>query len=210
MNVVVTGGGTDARPIDDVRQIANVSSGRFSAVAITEACTPEALGARQVWHIHTCHRPQLPLLIRSTGFDLTLRDRPRPRKHANRLDDLAQAAASGSTVADRLHLVPLPPGDRGGLRREPRERVLRSHQPDRRSPSSRWRSPDFGFEPVSRQARFRRRDDGGPRPTRDAEGDPLGARLVVGRLPRRLQAPLACKRNWSARPRPPAGPTAPT
>ena len=31
MNVVVTGGGTIA-PIDDVRNLANVSSGRFSAM----------------------------------------------------------------------------------------------------------------------------------------------------------------------------------
>ena len=36
MNVVVTGGGTIA-PIDDVRLMTNVSSGRFAA-AITEAC----------------------------------------------------------------------------------------------------------------------------------------------------------------------------
>ena len=35
-NVVVTGGGTIA-PIDDVRLLTNVSSGRFAA-AITEAC----------------------------------------------------------------------------------------------------------------------------------------------------------------------------
>ena len=36
MNVVVTGGATIA-PIDDVRQLTNVSTGRFGA-AITEAC----------------------------------------------------------------------------------------------------------------------------------------------------------------------------
>ena len=36
MNVVVTGGATIA-PIDDVRLMTNVSSGRFAA-AITEAC----------------------------------------------------------------------------------------------------------------------------------------------------------------------------
>jgi phosphopantothenate---cysteine ligase (CTP) len=47
MNVVVTGGGTIA-PIDDVRAITNVSSGRFSAM-ITEACL--ARGAT-VWHVH--------------------------------------------------------------------------------------------------------------------------------------------------------------
>ena len=37
MNVVVTGGGTTA-PIDDVRTITNVSSGRFSAAIAEAAC----------------------------------------------------------------------------------------------------------------------------------------------------------------------------
>ena len=55
MNVVVTGGGTIA-PIDDVRLLTNVSSGRFAA-AITEACLDR--GAN-VWHIHTASA-QLPL-----------------------------------------------------------------------------------------------------------------------------------------------------
>lgn len=48
MNVVVTGGGTIA-PIDDIRHIANTSTGSLSA-RITEACL--ARGAT-VWHIHT-------------------------------------------------------------------------------------------------------------------------------------------------------------
>ena len=47
MNVVVTGGGTIA-PIDDVRHIANTSSGRFSA-EITESFLRR--GAT-VWHVH--------------------------------------------------------------------------------------------------------------------------------------------------------------
>ena len=42
MNVVVTGGGTIA-PIDDVRLMTNVSSGRFAA-AITEACLDRGHG----------------------------------------------------------------------------------------------------------------------------------------------------------------------
>ena len=54
MNVVVTGGGTIA-PIDDVRLMTNVSSGRFAA-AISEACLDR--GAT-VWHIHTVSA-QLP------------------------------------------------------------------------------------------------------------------------------------------------------
>jgi phosphopantothenate---cysteine ligase (CTP) len=48
MNILVTGGGTVA-PIDDVRQITNASSGRFSS-AITEAALER--GGR-VWHLHT-------------------------------------------------------------------------------------------------------------------------------------------------------------
>ena len=62
MNVVVTGGGTVA-PIDDVRQIANVSTGRFSA-SITEACL--ARGAT-VWHVHA-PGAQLPLLRQGQQF----------------------------------------------------------------------------------------------------------------------------------------------
>ena len=61
MNVVVTGGGTIA-PIDDVRHIANASSGRFSAM-ITEACL--ARGA-SVWHIHA-PGAELPLLREARG-----------------------------------------------------------------------------------------------------------------------------------------------
>jgi phosphopantothenoylcysteine synthetase/decarboxylase len=48
MNILVTGGGTVA-PIDDVRQITNASSGRFSS-GITEAALER--GGR-VWHLHT-------------------------------------------------------------------------------------------------------------------------------------------------------------
>jgi phosphopantothenate-cysteine ligase len=47
MNVLVTGGGTVA-PIDDVRQIRNLSTGRLSA-AISESAL--ARGA-EVWHLH--------------------------------------------------------------------------------------------------------------------------------------------------------------
>ena len=67
MNVVVTGGGTIA-PIDDVRLMTNISSGRFAA-AITEAWLDR--GA-QVWHIHA-PAAQLPLK-RSAAFDLDAAD----------------------------------------------------------------------------------------------------------------------------------------
>lgn len=67
-NVVVTGGGTIA-PIDDVRLLTNVSSGRFAA-AITEACLERNA---TVWHIHT--PPALLPFMRSAKFDL---DAPTP------------------------------------------------------------------------------------------------------------------------------------
>ncbi len=97
MNVVVTGGGTIA-PIDDVRSIANASSGRFSA-AISEAALRR--GA-QVWHIHA-PSAQLPLL-RSARFDLDAPDAA--AEHAR----LAALRDDWLAVRDRLRLVPLRQG----------------------------------------------------------------------------------------------------
>jgi phosphopantothenate-cysteine ligase len=97
MNVVVTGGGTIA-PIDDVRQIANASSGRFSAL-IAEACL--ARGAT-VWHVHT-PSALLPF-ARLARFDL---DAPDPDAELRRL---AQLRRDWMEAKDRLHLVPLPRG----------------------------------------------------------------------------------------------------
>lgn len=97
MNVVVTGGGTIA-PIDDVRHLANVSSGRFSAM-IAEACLKH--GAK-VWHIHT-PAAQLPY-NRLARFDLNTTD---PDAELARLAELQR---EWRTVADRLHLVPLADG----------------------------------------------------------------------------------------------------
>lgn len=94
MNVVVTGGGTIA-PIDDVRSITNVSSGRFSA-AITEACLRRGAS---VWHVHA-PGARLPLL-RSAGFDLDTDD---PAAEHARLSALRD---DWRRVRDRLHLVPL-------------------------------------------------------------------------------------------------------
>lgn len=97
MNVVVTGGGTIA-PIDDVRYIANVSTGRFSA-QISEAC----LRARAtVWHIHS-PLAQLPFL-RDAEVDL---DATEPDLERGRLEALRQEWRG---VRDRLHLVPLREG----------------------------------------------------------------------------------------------------
>lgn len=97
MNVVVTGGGTIA-PIDDVRFIANVSSGRFSA-AISEACLGR--GAN-VWHVHA-PSAQLPLL-REARFDLDARD---PAAEHARLDALRDRWRE---ARGRLHLEPLRTG----------------------------------------------------------------------------------------------------
>jgi len=94
MKVVVTGGGTSA-PIDDVRVITNVSTGR-TAAAITESCLGR--GA-EVWHVHT-PSAQLPFL-RSSRFDL---DAPDPLAEHERLDRLRETWRSASC---RLHLRPL-------------------------------------------------------------------------------------------------------
>jgi phosphopantothenate---cysteine ligase (CTP) len=97
MNVVVTGGGTVA-PIDDVRQIANISSGRFSAM-ISEACLRR--GAT-VWHIHA-PSAQLPF-VRGARFDL---ETARPEAELARLEGLRREWLK---VRDRLHLVPVAAG----------------------------------------------------------------------------------------------------
>lgn len=96
LNVVVTGGGTIA-PIDDVRSIANVSSGRFSA-SISEACL--RLGAN-VWHIHV-PQAELPLL-RSARVDLEAE----PELEAARI---AQLRREWRESRGRLQLLPLPRG----------------------------------------------------------------------------------------------------
>jgi phosphopantothenate--cysteine ligase len=98
MNVVVTGGGTIA-PIDDVRLMTNVSSGRFAA-AISEACLDR--GAN-VWHIHTVSA-QLPLK-RFAEFALDAAD------PAAELLRLARLREKWLSQRDRLHLVPLKIGN---------------------------------------------------------------------------------------------------
>ncbi len=94
MNVVVTAGGTIA-PIDDVRLMTNVSSGRFAA-AITEAWLDR--GAT-VSHIHSLSA-QLPIW-RFARFALDTSD---PTAEHRRLERLHQKWLS---VRDRLQLVPL-------------------------------------------------------------------------------------------------------
>jgi phosphopantothenoylcysteine synthetase/decarboxylase len=97
MNVVVTGGGTIA-PIDDVRFIANTSTGSLSA-RITEACL--ARGAR-VWHVHALSA-QLPFQ-RLARFDL---DTQAPEEEHRRLDQLR---CTWLESRSRLRLLPLRQG----------------------------------------------------------------------------------------------------
>jgi len=97
MNVVVAGGGTIA-PIDDIRMIANVSSGRFAAT-ITEACLERGASVR---HIHT---PSALLPFeRSARFDL---DAENVAEEHRRLDHLAE---EWRKYRARLRLVPLAAG----------------------------------------------------------------------------------------------------
>ena len=98
MNVVVTGGGTIA-PIDDVRFLTNVSSGRFAA-AITEACLDR--GAR-VWHIHA-PSARIPIK-RLAQFDLDTNDT------AQELLRLARLREIWLSQRERLQLVPLAVGN---------------------------------------------------------------------------------------------------
>ena len=97
MNVVVTGGGTVA-PIDEVRAIANASTGRLSAM-IAEACLDRGAS---VWHVHA-PSAQLPLLRRAR-FDLDATD------PAAEFDRLARLQARWREASGRLHLVPLREG----------------------------------------------------------------------------------------------------
>ena len=97
MNVVVTAGGTRA-PIDDVRHIANVSTGRFGA-SIAEAAL--ARGA-DVWYVHA------PGALRpfetASRFDLGA---PDPRAEHDRLDRLRSRWLE---ARGRYHPVPLRSG----------------------------------------------------------------------------------------------------
>jgi phosphopantothenate-cysteine ligase len=91
LNVLVTGGGTIA-PIDDVRTITNVSTGRFAA-AISESCLARGCS---VWHLHapSAHLP----VLRYASFALDTSD---PDSELARLRGLH---AEWSTIRPRLHL----------------------------------------------------------------------------------------------------------
>jgi phosphopantothenate-cysteine ligase len=98
MNIVVTGGGTIA-PIDDVRLLSNVSSGRFAA-AISEAFLDRAAN---VWHIHAASA-RLPL-VRHACFALDTPDA------ATEFDRLAKLREKWRSQRDRLQLLPLKIGN---------------------------------------------------------------------------------------------------
>jgi phosphopantothenate-cysteine ligase len=97
MNAVVTGGGTIA-PVDDVRLLTNVSSGRLAA-AISESFLDRGAS---VWHIHA-PSAQLPLK-RHARFALDAAD------PAAELDRLTRLRLRWLDQGDRLHLVPLEKG----------------------------------------------------------------------------------------------------
>jgi phosphopantothenate-cysteine ligase len=97
MNVLVTGGGTVA-PIDDVRQISNVSTGRFSS-EISEVCLER--GCR-VWHIQA--PGAMSPYTREAWFDLA---DDRPEREVERLSMLRKRYRA---VRERLHLCRLATG----------------------------------------------------------------------------------------------------
>lgn len=100
MNVVVSGGGTVA-PVDDVRVLTNVSTGRLAA-AVSEAFLSRGAS---VWYIHA-PTALLPLK-RLSRFDL---DAPDPSAELDRLTRLRRRWLDARS---RLHLVPLREGTVG-------------------------------------------------------------------------------------------------
>jgi phosphopantothenate-cysteine ligase len=97
LRILVTGGGTVA-PIDDVRQIRNLSTGRFSA-QITEALLDRHA---EVWHVFAPNAQQP--LKRLAQFDLSA---PEPEHELLRLRRLRDRWADQH---HQLHLVPLEHG----------------------------------------------------------------------------------------------------
>lgn len=116
MRVVVTGGGTIA-PIDDVRHITNVSSGRLAAT-ITEACLDR--GA-EVWHVHA---PGAAVPLKRTAqADLDAPD------FDAELQRLARLRDSWREHRSRLHLRPLRRGTIADYAAT-LEEVVRTARPD--------------------------------------------------------------------------------
>ncbi len=124
LKVLVAGGGTVA-PIDDVRLITNISSGRFAA-AITEAWLDRGAS---VWYVHA-RSAQLPLW-RFARFALDAAD------PAAELARLAVLREKWEQKRDRLKLLPLETGTVADYARvlesaPPHERSQRRHVADGR------------------------------------------------------------------------------
>ncbi len=139
MNVVVTGGGTIA-PIDAVRRITNVSTGRFSA-AIAECCLDR--GAR-VWHVHA-PGAQVPF-SRSARLELDAD----PEAEIERLRGLADRYRA---VRDRLHLLPLAIGTVGDY-----AATLRAVMTDRSVDLAFLAMAVSDFEPIPRPGKIESTD----------------------------------------------------
>ena len=112
IRILVTGGGTTA-PIDAVRRITNVSTGRFAA-AITEACLDQ--GASVV-HL-AAPNAELPVR-RHAMFNL---DAPDPAAEHQRIEDLR---AKNQLLGDRLEIVRLEHGTVADYRDRLKEILIR-------------------------------------------------------------------------------------
>ena len=174
MNVVVTGGGTIA-PVDDVRLLTNVSSGRLAA-AISEAFLDRGAS---VWHIHA-RSAQLPLRRRG----------PVRARCGRSLGRAGPADAPPPPMARPARSAA--PGAAGNRARSPITRDARRppSRPGRStSPSWPWPSPTSS---PSRTPGKLSSDVGIPGRALPAhsQGDPLGPRLGALGLPGRIQAAL--------------------
>ena len=175
MNVVVTGGGTIA-PIDDVRLIANVSSGRFAASISRGFAGSWGLGLAHPCAIVPGSAAGVSPVARWTRADPSAE-----------MDRLARLRRRWLDVRDRLHLVPLKEGTVSDYAATLKG-VLCARVDRRGHPG------DGGFRLRARavcwEGRLRRGIDGCAMPAH-AQGDPFGPRLGAFGLPGRFQAAIA-------------------
>ncbi|WP_435019547.1 phosphopantothenoylcysteine decarboxylase [Tundrisphaera sp. TA3] len=133
IHVVVTAGGTVA-PIDDVRALANASTGRFGARIAETALRRGAI-------VHYLHAPGALLpFARDARFDLDAAD---PAAELARLAALREAWAG---VRDRCHLAPLRVGTVDEYART-LERLLKDHPID--AAFLAMAASDYAPEPVA-------------------------------------------------------------
>ena len=184
MNVVVAGGGTIA-PVDDVRLLTNVSSGRLAA-AIAESFLDR--GAVGLAHPHPLGAAPAP----AAGPVRPRRGRP--------VGGAGSADAAPPPMAGRPR-SPAPRAVAGGDGR----RLRGDAASDPRRPADRRRRPAHGglrlrARALRGEAELRGRDPGPAMPPH-AQGDPLGARLGALGLPGRLQVALECPAGGADPPR---------